>query len=135
MEKMSKYKKKFPDVRIEPRTLRVPGGPLNPFNRRAIVVTTQNYRVCLQQRTSPNFRKLINRKQRPTREKAETRVKYFLLIHLRKISELKVECNTCRGPLVSSQQWLRYKIPWKIQEFVTQNYLKEVEWIFRRDFF
>ena len=38
-----------------------------------------------------NFRKLVNRKQRPTREKTETHVKYFLLIHLRQISELKVE--------------------------------------------
>ena len=44
MQKMSKYKKN-PDARIEPRTSRAPGGPLNPLDRRAIVIITQNCRI------------------------------------------------------------------------------------------
>ena len=43
---MSKYKKN-PDARIEPRTSRVPDGPLNPLDRQAIVITTQNCKVLL----------------------------------------------------------------------------------------
>ena len=46
---MSKYKKrkKFPDARIESGTSRIPGGPLNPLDPRAIVITKQNCRVWL----------------------------------------------------------------------------------------
>ena len=48
MKKMSIYNnKKFSDVRVETRTSRVPDGPLNPFDRRTIVITTQNCRVWL----------------------------------------------------------------------------------------
>ena len=50
-------------------------------------------------RVSTDYWKSINRKQRPTREKAQSPVRYFLLIHLRKISQLKVEVTLSGVPL------------------------------------
>ena len=89
MQKMSKYKRKMRMQELNPepqkfkvdRLIRLKVGPL---------WLQQKTVVCLQLHASPNFRKLLNRKQRPTPEKVKTRVKYFLLIHLRKISQLEV---------------------------------------------